>query len=289
MEFRDLPIEGFRFLNDSIDSVEICFSGIWLKKKMKAVTNDGNTLFVLVPINPKEPGAEKYFKEIVALPIDTIKALYSMQNSMKDNYAELVNEGVKLASSGEIQKAINNFKKAINIDSSREEAYANLANAYDDLGNFEEAISTFEKCIEINPLSPNHYFNLGVIYTNYRNKSFKNIFDFNQPLGQVSDNEENANACFLMATYLGDEEAKRLMGTREIVYSSKEGIKRKKANLQSKEDIIKDLLLIAQYKLSWEFYKSAKKIFKFVLSLDKSNQDAINGIIGCDIEIDNLF
>jgi len=40
---------------------------------------------------------------------------------MKDNYADLVNEGVKLASIGNIQKAIINYKNAINIDPNREE------------------------------------------------------------------------------------------------------------------------------------------------------------------------
>ncbi|MBI9070138.1 MAG: tetratricopeptide repeat protein [Melioribacteraceae bacterium] len=198
------------------------------------------------------------------------------------NYADLVNDGVRMASAGDIHKAINNYKEAINLDPTREEAYANLANAYDDLNDYENAIAIYEKCIEINPTNPNHYFNLGIIYNNFRNKSALNIFDLDQPIGQVSENEENSNACFLMATYLGDEEAKRFLETREIVVSSKGKIERKKPNLSTKLGIIKDLILIAQYKIEWGFYRSAKKIFTYVLSVDKSNKDAITGINACE-------
>ncbi|MCZ7609846.1 MAG: tetratricopeptide repeat protein [Ignavibacterium sp.] len=113
------------------------------------------------------------------------------------DYADLVNEGVRLASAGNIQKAINNYKEAINLDPTREEAYANLANAYDDLRDYENAIAIYDKCIEINPNNRNHYFNLGIVYNNFRNKSALNIFDLDQPIGQVSENEENSNACFL--------------------------------------------------------------------------------------------
>ncbi|MCZ7609847.1 MAG: hypothetical protein M5U17_06735 [Ignavibacterium sp.] len=85
-----------------------------------------------------------------------------------------------------------------------------------------------------------------------------------------------------MATYLGDEEAKRFLETREIVYSSKGNIERKKPNLSTREGIIKDLILIAQYKIEWGFYRSAKKIFAYILSIDKSNKTAITGIKACE-------
>jgi tetratricopeptide (TPR) repeat protein len=56
-----------------------------------------------------------------------------------------------LMKQGKLEEAIQNFKKAIEINPNYDKAYNNLALALRQQGKLEEAIQNFRKAIEINP------------------------------------------------------------------------------------------------------------------------------------------
>ena len=55
-------------------------------------------------------------------------------------YQDLIKNGIKLAQSGKLIEAENNFKKAIEIDLSLTDSYLNLANVYIMQKKIDEAI-----------------------------------------------------------------------------------------------------------------------------------------------------
>ncbi len=66
---------------------------------------------------------------------------------------------------GEREKAMNLYKRAIEVDPDYEKAYNNLGVAYDSLGKRDEAVALLKKAIKLNPNYADPYSNLGIIYT----------------------------------------------------------------------------------------------------------------------------
>ena len=80
-------------------------------------------------------------------------------NSKGHNYLGNVYSELK-----EYEKAIEQYKKAINIDLNFRDPYINLGNVYSDLKEYEKAIEQYKKAIEIDPKYPGSYNNLGLVY-----------------------------------------------------------------------------------------------------------------------------
>jgi tetratricopeptide (TPR) repeat protein len=192
-------------------------------------------------------------------------------SSFSQEYDSLNNLGVKLISEGNYDQAINIFTKAISINPQGDEAYANLANVFDDLGKQEKAIEFYNKAISINPKNVNHYFNLGVIYKNLSDKKLDDPNDSMKPyyISQGADNRDNATINFLKAAYYDDLESKSILNKIEI-------------NVNTHESIINKLLEIANnQKMKYEEYQSAKDIFSFILNNEQYNQSAMLGTSVC--------
>lgn len=66
---------------------------------------------------------------------------------------------------GHKRKAIEHYKKAIDIDPAYALCYNNLAAAYSELENFEEAEKNFKKSLDIKPKNPKTLYGLGLLYT----------------------------------------------------------------------------------------------------------------------------
>ena len=82
--------------------------------------------------------------------------------NLRPNFDQAINNlGNALQHIGRFEEAISNYKKVIKINSNYAEAYSNLGNALAELGKFEEAISNYQKAIELNPDHPEFYTNLG--------------------------------------------------------------------------------------------------------------------------------
>jgi protein O-mannosyl-transferase len=67
---------------------------------------------------------------------------------------------------GQLDKAIREYKKAIEIFPNDYKAYYNLGVLYDGQGALKEAVADYKRAIAINPAFTNAHFNLGNIYHN---------------------------------------------------------------------------------------------------------------------------
>ncbi len=93
--------------------------------------------------------------------------VFSVQTAQANSYSasKLVGEGIAHALKGELEEAVQLFRRAIKIDPNSADAYNNLGNALAMMGKNEEAIEAFRRSIELYPdneLAASPYYNLGL-------------------------------------------------------------------------------------------------------------------------------
>jgi len=79
------------------------------------------------------------------------------------------NLGMVYKELGRLPEAINQYQKAIAVNSGYEKAHHNLAVTYYLHRDYEKAIQEFELAIDCNPKNPETYNNLGLIYRKQKN------------------------------------------------------------------------------------------------------------------------
>ena len=91
----------------------------------------------------------------------------------------------------QFKHAIENLKKAIEIDENAQEFYIDLGHTYALTGNINLAITQFNKCIEIDPYNYTGHYNLGVLY-NQNGDNEKAVIYLNKCL-KIKPNYANAH------------------------------------------------------------------------------------------------
>jgi len=100
---------------------------------------------------------------------------------------KIYNEGLKYAKKGDIDKAIYNFKKIIEIFPYYAPAHNNLGVMYMNMGVYNKAIAEYKEAMAISPELTDPYYNLGVIYSIYLKNKEKAIFYWNKYLEIYKD------------------------------------------------------------------------------------------------------
>ena len=140
-----------------------------------------------VKVSYKSPGAFNGMGLVYQEKREIQKAIQSFEKAIniQPRYVNAYNNlGNLYYESGKLEKAEAFFKKAIEINPKYFQAYNNLGNVYSDMGKKDEAIALYEKVLELNPEDPDAYFNLGNVYkgkgrTEEAISAFRKVIDIN--------------------------------------------------------------------------------------------------------------
>ena len=81
------------------------------------------------------------------------------------DYQDAVLDGVSSLNLGRPEEALEDFNRAIDIDSTKADGFLGRANALNTLKRFEEALPDYNRAIEIDPKLANAYVNRGSAYS----------------------------------------------------------------------------------------------------------------------------
>ncbi|RJQ35870.1 tetratricopeptide repeat protein [Candidatus Microgenomates bacterium] len=90
---------------------------------------------------------------------------------------------------GDLQRAVYEFKKAIEIKPNYADAYHNLGNAYRDMGKTDEALKNYQKAVSINPNLWQAYQNIGAVY--FYQKNIPKSLEYFQKAISINPQEPN--------------------------------------------------------------------------------------------------
>ena len=91
------------------------------------------------------------------------------------------NRGLAYMNAGQLDLALNDYNKAIELKPKYTEAYVNRGNILRDNGRQDEALNDYNKAIEINPIFSIAYFNRGILFMN-QNRVNEALSDYNKTI-----------------------------------------------------------------------------------------------------------
>lgn len=101
--------------------------------------------------------------------VKELEEFAKQNNSASSN--DLLEEGKTYHNNGEYDKAIEIFKKAVELNPDDDDSWRWLGNSYNRNGQVEEAIKYYLKAAKLNPDDSRNWFNLGISYSN--NEQYK--------------------------------------------------------------------------------------------------------------------
>jgi tetratricopeptide (TPR) repeat protein len=124
---------------------------------------------------------------IMNLVEDQKKSIEEEERKRRATEARMLNNGGVMAyHNGQCEKALDLFKKAIDLDPAMTEAYNNLGLTYTEINEEEKATEAFKKAIALSPELAAAYNNLGYVF--YRLGSYKEAIEmYNEAIGRSND------------------------------------------------------------------------------------------------------
>jgi len=80
-------------------------------------------------------------------------------------YDDIILDGIASLNTDKPEIAVEDFTKAIQLDSKKASGYLGRANALNTLGRYENAITDYNRVIQIDPKLANAYVNRGIAYS----------------------------------------------------------------------------------------------------------------------------
>jgi len=164
-----------------------------------------NNLVLLYQAQGKYAEAEPLYKRLLEIAVDfkeaqfisyTYRGISHLEKEQIDdaisdfnkaielnprNAAAYISRGIAYYKQGQIDQAISDYDKAIEINPEYAEAYYNRGNAFGKQGQFDQAISDYNKAIEINPEYAEAYLGRGLAYDE-KSQYDQAIADFNKAI-----------------------------------------------------------------------------------------------------------
>ncbi|MDC6451524.1 tetratricopeptide repeat protein, partial [Alphaproteobacteria bacterium] len=207
---------------------------------------------------------------------------------------------------GEINRAIEAFKKVIKLNPTFLDGHFNLANISKQQGNYNDAIINYKKVIVIDPMHADTFYNLGVIYKNLGDleesiRNFKKVLQIDKlylraydVLGGIFLNQDELDKAFnIFNKYLS------IKPNNEKTYNNLSIILQKQGKLNEAIEACKKAISInpnffEAYNNLGLFFKyqgnleSAEESFKKVVSINKNYSDAYNNLGSIFLDRDQL-
>jgi superkiller protein 3 len=150
-----------------------------VKRRIAEVLNDKEKTKELEESRRRASAAEaevERLKKELAKQHLTENQLRQLQRDYRQQVGTLTAEehflqGYSAAENGLLELAVEHWKKALGIDSSKANLHYNMGNAYYDLGDMRQAVASFQKAVDLNPADAAAYSNMGIAYYDLNEKS----------------------------------------------------------------------------------------------------------------------
>ncbi|CAC9505607.1 hypothetical protein [uncultured Gammaproteobacteria bacterium] len=197
-----------------------------------------------------EKGNNNYHKSEFEKAIEAYKKAIEIN---PDSDMAYCNMGLAYDKLGELKEAIKAHKKAIEFNSNIDKAYCGMGHAYASLDKLKEAIEAYKKAIEIKPDSDMAYCNMGSAYG--KSGKFKEAIEAFKKAIEFNSNNDNAYYNNMGLVYL------KLSGFKEAIEAFKKVIQ-----FNSNSDVAYDGMGLAYLKLGK--FKEAMEAYKKAIDLN---------------------
>ena len=146
-----------------------CLLSLSLAEQPPAATADEGKVKELLIAS----GQAQIFKQMLnqmSAQMGNTKSLADKEiQELQDEYLEiLIPIYAKHFTNTDLDKAIEFYKKALELDSGYKHSYNNLGNVYSDLKDYHKAIDMYQKAIDIDPKYAYPFYGLGIVYSDLK-------------------------------------------------------------------------------------------------------------------------
>lgn len=141
--------------------------------------------------------------------------------SQNSDFKSLYNSGIDAYDKKDYEKAISQFKLAIEQENIKPQVYYNLALTYQSMKEYDNAILTYNKFLELNPKDYDGLYNIALTYFNKEN--YQKAIEFFEKCIEIKKDEDVIKAIVL--SYLNNNQMQKALDfAQKIFETTKNGI-----------------------------------------------------------------